>query len=268
NVSATLSTLRVSIEYEKESPKWDIKHANLQEGEELWGMPAKKVILPTDKDEPYIVKNIPAGKYRLSLMRQDYVVFRQPIEVNETDVNVTIPIPKSTSGIHGHLTGKLPIGQTIWTRDKSIVGTIMPDAGLNYKLDNLPAGHYYLGGNMLIDSEAVLEFDLADGEQKILDINVPDSPENQKSPLLVMVLDENGTPLQGTKVRLLNGESAIEPMVDSSQGIYFTAEEGAYTLQVDFPGYKAVTQQVSIKKFDSKNIQALRKPVLIRLERQ
>jgi uncharacterized GH25 family protein len=267
-VSVTLSTIRASIEYEKESPKWDIKYANLQEGDNPWNIPVKKAILPTDKNAPYIVKNIPAGEYRLSLIRQDYVAFRQSIEVNETDVNVTIPMPKSTSGIHGHLTGKFPAGQTIWTRDKSIVGNIMPDAGLNYKLDNLPAGHYYVGGNMLIDSAALLEFDLADGEQKILDINVPDSPKNQSSPLLVLVLDENGAPLLGAEVRLLGGESVIEPIVDSSQGIYFMAEQGAYTLQVNFPGYKAVTQQVSVARFDPKNIQAFRKPILVRLERQ
>jgi hypothetical protein len=268
DVSVKLSTIRVSIENEEGMPKWDIKQANLQEGDNSWDMPAKKVILPTEENEPYIVKNIPAGKYRLSLMRRDYVAFRPPIEVNETDVNVIIKIPKSTSGIHGHLTGKFPGWQTIWTQDKLIVGNIMPDAGLNYKLDNLPAGHYHLGGDMLIDSKALLEFDMADGEQKVLDINVPDTPENQSNPLLVVVLDENGALLLGAKARLLSGEKLIEPVTDSGLWIYFTAEEGTYTLQVDFSGYKPVTQQVSIKKFDPKNIQSLRKPVLVRLERQ
>jgi hypothetical protein len=121
---------------------------------------------------------------------------------------------------------------------------------------------------MLIDSEELFEFDLADGEQKVLDVNVPDSPKNQSSPLLVMVLDENGSPLLGAEVRLLGGKGVIEPIVDSSQGIYFMTEQGVYTLQVNFPGYKAATQQVSIERFDPKNIQALRKPVLVRLERQ
>jgi len=269
-VSVTLSTIRASVENEQGMPKWDIKHANLQEGDELWGMPAKKVILPTEENNPYIIKNIPAGKYRLSLMRQDYVAFRPPIEVNETDVNVTVPIPKSISGIHGHLTGKIPVGQTIWTGDKSIVGTMMPNADFNYKLDNLPAGHYYVGGNMLIDSAAILEFDLADGEQKVLDINVPDDPlkNKQTGVLLVMALDENGASLLGADVHLLGGESVIKPMIDSSQGIYFMAEQGAYTLQVDFHGYKTVTHQVSIERFDPKNRQVFRKPVLVRLERQ
>jgi hypothetical protein len=161
------------------------------------------------------------------------------------------------------------MGQTIWIQDHSIVASLIPDKQGGFKLDNLPAGHYYVGGNMLIDSAALLEFELAEGEQKVLDINIPDNPfKKQTGTLQVIVLDENGALIPGAEVRLLSGESVIEPMIDSSQGIYFMAEQGAYTLKVNFPGYKAVTQQVSIEKFDQKNIQALRKPVLVRLERQ
>jgi hypothetical protein len=266
-VSAKFSTIQVQVEYELGTRKWDITYANLQEGDKPWGIPVKKLTLPKKETDPYIVTNVPAGKYYLFLMRQDYVAFRQSIEVNETDVNMTVRMPKGTSGIHGQLTGKSLAGQTIWTRDKSIVGYIMPCTSLNFKLDNLPAGHYYVGGNMLIDSEALLEFDLADGETKDLDIVVPDAPKNQRSPLLILVLDENGVPLVGAEARLLSGVSAIEPIVDSSQGIYFMTEQGTYTLQVSFPGYKTATQQVSIEKFDPKNIQALRKPLIVRLER-
>jgi hypothetical protein len=267
-VSVTLSTLSILIENGKESPKWDIKYANLQEGDKPWDMPVKKVTLPTDKNAQYTFKNIPAGEYYFRLTRQDYVTFWQPVKISENDVNTTIRIPYYSSGIRGRLTGKYKTAMTIWTKNKSIVAPLIPDLNDDYKLNNLPAGHYYVGGNMLIDSAALLEFDLADGEQKILDINVPDSPKNQSGPLLVLVLDENGVPLLGTKARLLGGENVIEPIVDSSQGIYFTAEKGTYKLQVDFPGYKAATQQVSIERFDPKNIQALRKLVLVRLERQ
>jgi protocatechuate 3,4-dioxygenase beta subunit len=267
-VSVTLSTVRVSIEYEKESPKWDTKYATLQEGDKPWDRPIAQLTVPADEKDPYIVKNVLPGEYYLVLTRQDYAALRCPIKISENDANVIIRMPYCSSGISGRLTGGHKAAMTLWTKNKSTIAPLRPDPNFNYKLDNLPAGHYYVGGNMLIDSEELFEFDLADGEQKVLDVNVPDSPKNQSSPLLVMVLDENGSPLLGAEVRLLGGKGVIEPIVDSSQGIYFMTEQGVYTLQVNFPGYKAATQQVSIERFDPKNIQALRKPVLVRLERQ
>jgi hypothetical protein len=267
-VSVTLSTIRVSIEYEKEFPKWDIKYANLQEGYKPWGIPVKKVDLPTKENDPYIVKNIPQGEYYLILTRQDFAMLCLPIKIPENDANVTVGMPYCSSGVSGRLTGKYRTAMALWTKDKSLIALLKPDPNDNYKLCNLPAGHYYVGGNMLIDTAALLEFDLAEGEQKILDINVPDGPKNQNSPLIVLALDENGAILLGAEARLLSNGSVVEPMIDSSQGIYFMAEQGTYTLQVNFPGYKAATQQVSVTKFDPKNIQALRKPVLVRLERQ
>jgi hypothetical protein len=267
-VSVRLSTIYARVKYEPGAQKWDIKYAHLQAGDKPWGVLEKKVIPLTKETDPYIITNLPAGKYYLTLMRQDYVSFRQSIEVNEMDVNVAVRIPKCTSGIRGRLADKFKAGQTIWTRDKSIVGYIKPDADFNFKLDNLPAGHYYVGGNMLIDSAALLGFDLAEGEQKVLDVNIPDDYKNKRNPLYVMAIDENGVPLLGAKARLSGSEGTIEPVIDSSQGIYFTVKQGSYTLQVDCPGYKTRTQQVSVEKLDPKNIQTLRKPVFVRLERQ
>ena len=267
-ISVRLPTIHISVGYEEGASKWNIGRAYLQEGNEFWGRQIAQLSKPVDENESYIIKNVPLGEYYLVLMRRDYLMLRHPVKVTESKTSITVQIPKCTAGIKGLISGKIIIGQTIWTQDKSIVASLIPNEKGDFKLDNLPAGHYYVGGNMLIDSEALLEFDLADGEQKVLDVNIPDSPKNQSSPLLVMVLDENGSLLQGAEVRLLGGGDVIEPIIDSSQGIYFMAEQGAYTLQVNFQGYKAATQQVSIERFDQKNIQALRKPVLVRLERQ
>jgi hypothetical protein len=267
-ISVRLPTIHISVGYEEGAPKWDISRTYLQEENEFWGRQIAQLSEPADENEPYIIKNVPPGEYYLVLTRRDHLMLRHPVKVTETEMNLTVRIPKGTAGIKGLISGKIIMGQTIWTQDKLIVAFLIPDEKGGFKLDNLPAGHYYVGGNMLIDSAALLEFELADGEQKTLDINVPDSPKNQSNPLLVLVLDENGTPLLGTKARLLSGKSVIEPIVNSSQGIYFTAEQGTYTLQVDFPGYKTVSQQVSIERFDPKNRQAFRKPVLVRLERQ
>jgi hypothetical protein len=269
-ISVILPIIRISVDYEDEASKWDIRRAYLQEGNEYWGREIAKLSKPAEENGPYIIKNVSPGEYYLVLMRQDYLMLRHPVNVTEGEVSTAVRIPKCTAGIKGVISGKIIIGQTIWTRDKSIVASLMPDEKGSFKLGNLPTGHYYVGGNMLIDSEALLEFDLAEGEQKELDISVPDNPfENkERGVLIAMALDENGSPLLGAEASLLGDKGVIEPMIDSSQGIYFMAKQGTYTLQVDYPGYKAVMRQVSIEKVTPKNIQALRKPVFVRLEKQ
>jgi hypothetical protein len=268
-ISVRLPTIRISVGYEEGASKWDISRTYLQEGNEFWGRQIAQLSEPADENEPYIIKNVPPGEYCLVLVRRDYLMLRYPVKVTEADMSMTVRIPKCTAGIKGLISGKIIMGQTIWTQDKSVVASLIPDEKGGFKLDNLPAGHYYVGGNMLISSAALLEFELADGEQKVLDVNIPDNPlKKQTGALQVIVLDENGSLIPGVEVHLLGGEGMIEPITNSGGRIYFMAEQGAYTLQVNFPGYKAETQQVSIEKFDPKNIQVLRKPVLVRLERQ
>jgi len=268
-ISVGLSTIRISVSYEDGASKWDISRAYLQEGNGFWGRQVALLGEPADENEPYITKNLPPGEYYLILIRSDRLTLRHPVKVAEDQMSVTVQIPKCTAGIEGLISGKIIMWQTIWTEDKSIAASLMPDEKGNFKLDNLPAGHYYVGGNMLIDSAALLEFELADDEQKIIDINIPDNPfKKQTGTLQVVVIDENGSLIPGVEVSLLGDEGVIKPVTNPDGMIYFMAEEGTYTLQVNFPGYKAATQQVSIEKFDMKNIQALRKPFLLRLERQ
>jgi hypothetical protein len=261
-----LAMVRISLEYEQGTPKWDIKGAFLQEENKPWSQTIAELIKPADENAPYIVKNILPAKHCLVLTRQDFVTLRHPIEVAENDVNVIVRMPRCTSGIYGRLTDKSG-GQTLWRKDKAVVGYIRPDANGDYKLDNLPAGEYQLGGDMLIDSAALLEFELAEGEQKVLDIDVPSTPASQIGSLQVMVLDENGVPITGADVQLEGDAGVIEPMGSFGQGFYFVAKPGLYTLHAKFAGYKKARQQVSIEILDLQKVKHAPNPVLLRLEK-
>jgi hypothetical protein len=261
------ATVHISIEYEQGTPKWDITKAFLQDDNKLWSQPVTEIAIPNDENAPYIAKNVLPGEHYLVLMRKDYSTLRYPVKVDESDSKTNIRIPKCTAGIRGRVTGKYLSGQTVWTKDRTVIGHIQPDENGNYKLDNLPAGQYMLGGNMLIDSAALLEFELADDEQKTLDIDVPDAPPYRMGSLQVIVLDENGAPIPGPDIRLLGKNSAIEPIANSGQGIYFIAEPGTYTMQTSFPGYKTAEQQVSVETWDLLKIKQPPKPILVRLEK-
>jgi len=266
-IPSGISTVHVSIEYMEGTPKWDIIKAYLQEDDKPWGQRIAQLDKSSEKDGPYVAKYILPGKYWLVLIRKDYATLRQPIEVTEDDVNITVRMPKCASGIYGRLTSKVLSGQTVWRKDKTVVGNIRSDENGNYKLDNLPAGEYRVGGNMLIDEGVLLEFELAEGEQKNLDIDVPDTPKTEIGSLQVMVVDENGAPMTTVKVWLQGSTGPIEPIINSGQGVYFVAEPGKYTLHASFTGYKEVRQAVSVETFDLKKKTRQPSPVLLRLEK-
>ncbi|MGA2092763.1 MAG: hypothetical protein ABSH16_05065 [Sedimentisphaerales bacterium] len=269
DVSARLSTIRASLEYKPGEAKWEILSGYIREENKPRSAHNAKTIQMTGENDQYIAKNIPPGEYYLMFMRQGFLILRLPIEVKGNDIDVTVRVPHSASGISGQVTNRHAVTRTLWSKDKLITAHLMPDPNLNYKLDNLPAGHYYLGGSSLTESEALLEFDLADGEQKVLDINVPDDTlKNQNDSQWITVLDENGALMPGAEVHLLDGTGEIEPWINSGEYISFKAGEGTYTLQVSFPGYKTETKQVTIEKFDPNNMQARRKPFIVRLEKK
>jgi len=265
-IPSGISTVRVSIEYMKGTPKWDIAKAYLKEDDKLWSQSIAQLDKSPDENGPYVAKYILPGEHYLVLMRRDYTMLQQPIKVTENEVNITVRMPKCASGIYGRLIGKALYGLTVWRKDKTVVGYIRPDENGDYKLDNLPAGEYLVGGNMLLDKGALLEFELAEGEQKNLDIDVPDIPKTEMGSLQVMVVDENGVPLTAVNVWLQGSTGLIEPIINSDQGVYFVAKPGKYTLQASFTGYKEVRQAVSVETFDLKKMRRS-SPVLLRLDK-
>ncbi len=262
-----VSIVSISIEYEQESPKWEIIKAYLKDDNNFFNQPVTEIAIPNDANQPYIAKNVLPGEHYLVLVRKDYSSLKYPIRVDDKSSNINIHLPKFTAGIHGRMTGKYLGSQTVWTKDKTVVSNIKPDTSGNYKLDNLSAGQYLLGGNMLLNNTAILEFELKEGEQKILDIDIPETPHNQVGGLQVVVLDENGALLTGAKAWLQNGASIVEPVADIG-GFYFVTEPQKYTLHAKFTGYKELTQQVQIEILDLKTTKRPPEPVFVRLEKQ
>ena len=250
NIPERVSTVRVYVEYEGTGPRWDISRAYMREGSDAWGQEAGETSEPNSEGEPYVVRNVAAGTHTFVLRRADNVMLREVIEVGLEDVNVTIPVPQCTAGLSGRLTDGLGGWQTVWRRDKGIVGYIRADAEGNYRIENLPAGEYLVGGNMLMDEGAIETFTLSEGEQKVLDIHVSRVPRQKVASLLAMVLSEHGVPIPGVDVWLEGDRAVIEPLQQSSEEAYFVAEPGRYVLCAWYPGYKEVRQEVMMKLSD------------------
>ncbi|MGB7582008.1 MAG: carboxypeptidase regulatory-like domain-containing protein [Sedimentisphaerales bacterium] len=261
-----VSTVSISIEYEQESPKWEIIKAYLKDDNNFFNQPVTEIAIPNDYNQPFTAKYVLPGEHYLVLVRKDYSSLSYPIKVTESSSSINIRLPKCTAGIHGRMTGKYLGGQTVWTKDRSVVSYIRPENNGDYQLDNLPAGQYLLGGNMLIKEGALLEFELKEGEQKTFDIDIPETLPHQMGGLQVIVIDENGALLTGAKAWLQNGASIVEPVADIG-GFYFVTEPQKYELHAKFTGYKESKQQVKIENLDLKTTKRPPEPVFVRLEK-
>lgn len=116
------------------------------------------------------------------------------------------------------------------------------------------------------NSGILLEFELAEGEQKVLDIDTTNMQKNRQGILLAIVLDEYGIPTIEADVQL-EGNDNIDPIIASVPGFYFAAEPGTYTLHTKLGGYKEVSQSVTAKKWDLQTMKRPPDPVFVRLEK-
>jgi hypothetical protein len=261
------STVSISIEHDKETTGWNIIKAHLTNYDTLWSKRTIGIDLPTDENKPYEVKHVLPGEYHLYLVRKDYSLLKYPIKVSEGSTTTSIHLPKCTAGISGRITGKYPAGQTIRSKDKTFECSLVPDKNGNYNLENLPAGHYIVGSYLPTVNTPLLEFELMEDEQKVIDIDIPQTPQSSKGMLHLMVLDENGAVLPGAKAWLEGGTGTVEPS-EEIVGFFFLAEPQKYMLQVKFTGYKEFTKQVQIESIDLQKTQRSSGPVFVRLEKQ
>jgi len=264
-IPAGLSAFAVSIEYEQDGAKWDVTDVYLREEKLFWDRPLVILKKPAGNNEPFTTENILPGRYRL-VVNRGYVTQQQTIDIVEGNTNITVRIPKSTASVRGRLTRQYNSWQVLWRQGKEVVCYISQDMS-SYEYNNLQAGKYYLSPDCSTDSRPLLEFELAEGDQKELDIDTTNLRKNRDSVLHVFLLDEYGTPVTGADVRLEGNGNTIEPITDSTPGFYFAAEPGTYTLHVKFAGYKKAIQPVEIKNWDFQTMKRPPDPLLVWLEK-
>jgi hypothetical protein len=261
-----LSTLAVSIEYEQGEANWDVTDVYLREENIWWAGPLAMFEKPAGNNGPFTAGNIMPGRYLL-IVNRGYVTQQRTIDIVEGNTNITVRIPKCTAGVRGRLTRQHNSWQVLWREGKDVVCYISQDAKGSYEFNNLPAGKYYLSPDCSTSSKTLLEFELAEGAQKVLDIDTTTLRKNQDGILHVFLIDEYGTPITGADIRLEENGNTIEPVTDSTPGFYFTAEPGTYTLTAKIAGYKEIKQPVAVKIWDYQEMKCPPDPVFVRLEK-
>ena len=180
---------------------------------------------PLQFANPMVFDHVSPGQYELIFARRDGVQFRFPVDVKaaQSVQTVTLSWPSTNAAISGRLgaiartvppwlkskDGRVWVGlrgeSGIWSRLKGDGGT--------YKVDNLPAGDYFVTDQFVRSPRPVVEFSLRAGENKTFDVteNVYSPSPKSRAMLVLRVFTPNGVPLTGFTADLKNSGADIKP---------------------------------------------------------
>jgi hypothetical protein len=220
----------------------------LQGGTRFYAARSGTVTEPKDANEPYIVSNVLPGIYTATVRRLDRVRFREPIELQpgQQELNVKVTIPECTASICGRFFSDDQQSLTMWRSDEKVIASIIPKNG-QYHFSNLPAGDYVIGNTFMGNSAPLVEFRLAEGESKTLDLDTSDWWLRQMGTFAVQVVDSNGIPLTAAEIWLTGLGGSIVPVTSSSEGHSFVVQSGEYVLHAQCAGYQEAAKTVQVE---------------------
>ncbi len=259
-IDLTTVTLRVQVSGRNDKPQAGSDDNAQRESLVLWPYnpvwfyhgSSRNAEPPQNKNDPFLFRDVPVGKYRLAFYRSPNLGVRREIEIaGQKDQLITLEVPKGTASIHGTL--KQPgerRGSYVELRSKDnrlFASKSLTPKG-RFEFDGLPAGDYYLTQQGVVEADKLAVFSLAAGEKKT--IALPDTPVSQGFPrgfLQVCPFTTEGLPLPGCRIRL-SGPKGDVPVQSSQSGrTAFVPEPGPYQLSVAFPGFVSVSQSVEVK---------------------
>jgi protocatechuate 3,4-dioxygenase beta subunit len=207
---------------------------------------------PQGKNDPFVFRDVPVGKYRLTFYRSPNLGVRHEIEITgPKEQTITLEVPKGTAAVSGTLKPSGPeSGRYIELRSKDnrlfASKSLTPEE--RFEFDGLPAGDYYFTQQGVIAADKLGEVTLAAGEKKTIALSdAPSSHASGRGFLHVCPFTTDGLPLPGCRIRL-TGPKGDVPVQSSQFGrTAFTAEPGKYQLSVAFPGFVPTSQPVEVK---------------------
>jgi RNA polymerase sigma factor (sigma-70 family) len=225
---------------------------SLQAGTDAWGASVGTVIKPEKPGQAYRITQVPSGVYTLVAKRPDYVQFRQRIQFNATRavMEVSLDIPSCTASISGTVTSNPMEATQLCSDDHKVTAYLISSPDGSYRLDHLPAGEYSIGGHYTINTAPAAQFSLLEKESKIVDIDTSAWSFVNKGALHTQVVDSEGEPITEVKLWLQRGEQRILPYKETTEGQFFVAEPGDYTLNIECPGHDTISKAVHFQGKD------------------
>jgi hypothetical protein len=196
-----------------------------------------------------VFRDLPIGKYALTVNRPGKLQMRQVIEITGTkEKTVTLDLPKGTASLQG--TVKVDASEPraylqLRSKDNRLVGGLEVKPDGTFPMGGLPAGEYLITQQSVMNANALATFSLAEGERKSIALS-----ETLRSPagfLRVSFYTADGLPLPGCQVILTGAKGEIPRHSSQSGEVLFVTEPGPYRLSVSYPGFGPVSRQVEVK---------------------
>jgi beta-lactamase regulating signal transducer with metallopeptidase domain len=240
---------KLTVSLEEYNPKWPF-------GNQVGAMAPL-----TKPGDPFVFNFVPPGKYELTAMPQpnsdqptNRFTVRQLVEVSagRPEQVVTFKIPTGTAVLRGRFESADESGRynppNLWSKDGRLLGSLYISADNVYEVSGLPAGEYYLTDADTRDAAPVVEFTLADGERKTIDIT-PDTfkPRPRRIGFLELhTYTNDGIPLPGCEITFSGAGEA--PKLGSAQygRLVYTGPAGEYNLTVSYPGFETLRRKVTL----------------------
>ncbi|MHC4745324.1 MAG: MSCRAMM family protein, partial [Planctomycetota bacterium] len=248
-VPGQMGTVRISVAADANGPLPEELGVYLESGRRYYGPQAGTITEPTAEGQPYIATNLLPGVYTVTARRSDRVRFRKVLELKEgqSPLDVTLTIPKCSASISGAFRSETDQSLVMWSGQEAVVASIVPKDG-RYTVENLPAGDYAVGRRVPPRGRALLEFSLAEGESKALDLDTSDwlAPDGV-SRLLVQAVDRvSGIPLTAARIWLSRSDRIFEVDANWNKGSMFDVPPGDYVLHAECIGYQQAEKAIEI----------------------
>jgi protocatechuate 3,4-dioxygenase beta subunit len=291
------AVVMVRIETEQPDERPTSLNVVLQQFREsmLWGSKVGQLLSRSEPNAPYVFDKLMPGTYEVIVSRQTFPttsiastsIGRKPeqqaypevrrvfeLAKGQKELKLNVMIPAGSASLSGKVISNDSNGaeRTLVLRstDQTVTMSVRPSLDGSYRIENLPAGDYTIGGaSVAFDRHSVLtEVSLGQGEHKSLDIHIPGPGVSRDGYLVVQVISEDGLPLAGATVWLDRSGQAIYPHFDTDKSKSFAGEAGEYLLHAQHPGFVPVRQRVLMKARSQCNIQQLLEPVVITMNRR
>ncbi len=204
------------------------------------------------KDDPWVFRDVPLGKWELSLNRPHKFGLVQAVEITGPgEKSIMLEVPKGSAALQGKVKALPPMINRyliLRSKDKRFFADIYIKPDGTFEFEGLPAGEYFLRQGTAIETDPLATLTLSDGEKKSISLPTLDPPGNARRGLLqVRPYTADGLPLPGCEVTLTGVNGAIPSSATQMAQISFLTQPGMYRLSVRYPGFVPVTKQVEVK---------------------
>lgn len=237
-LSLQTTSIEVTLDIVEAATKQLDWQVYLREGSEFRGRIVGKVRRPSLSEPFFIIQDVPPGSYQVLASPQGSLI-RKVIEVEDSGnpLQVTLEIPRLNARVAGTFLTDTWQPLVLWDDRGTVMAYLSPKDG-KYSIENLPAGHYTIGHAYLENRTPVVDFDLAQGQDKRLDIDLRDGGSSPGA-IHMFAVDSQGTPLNHADIWLEDSLGQVfRPRKGVTPGFTLIAPAGHYTLIVQCAGYQ------------------------------